>query len=105
LEQKEARVKYLLAAAELSLALSLLVEAKLIVFKVIDHLSSMDYVRLESTAILMTRLGLKEEAIHLLTDNWFRESFTEDPRYLSEQDIRLNLIGQRFPRFAAFLRG
>lgn len=105
LEEKNSRIDRLLAAAELSFKLSLWVEAKLIVYKIIDQLSRMDYARLETTAILMAKLGLTDDAIHLLTDSWFRESFTEDPRYHSEQAIRRDIISRRFPRFADYLRG
>lgn len=104
LENKAEKVAQLLATAELSLKLELRVEAKVLVYNIFDMISSMDYANLEAAAILLARLDLTEDAVHLLTDSWFRESFTEDPRYRSEQDIRQNIINQRFPRFASFLR-
>lgn len=105
IEQLEApeKIRQLLAAIELGLTLELRVEAKLRIYDVIEQISPMDYANLEGAAMLMTKLELVDDAVHLLTDRWFRESFTEDPQYLSEQDIRLNIIKRRFPLFAEYL--
>ncbi|MBU0629836.1 MAG: hypothetical protein KKC80_02825 [Candidatus Margulisbacteria bacterium] len=98
-EDKKEKTAILLTAARLLIRFNLKLDAKIILKKAAEHLNGMDYLPLEEIAVLLANIGYFDDAVHLLTDNWFHESILSG-KGIDPTSIRETIIKTRFPLFA-----